>query len=106
VKRTRLASIDVGTTKICTIMADSGGASGLRILGVGIVPAEGMHKGMVVDVNIAKDSIRQSVLQAEHIAGYKLESATVGITGRHITSTNKSGAIASRARTRWYAPRT
>lgn len=93
-KRTRLASIDVGTTKICTIMADSGGASGLRILGVGIVPAEGMHKGMVVDVNIAKDSIRQSVLQAEHIAGYKLESATVGITGRHITSTNKSGAIA------------
>ncbi|MEK7354682.1 MAG: cell division protein FtsA, partial [Chloroflexota bacterium] len=53
-----------------------------------------MHKGMVVDVNIAKNSIRQSVYQAERIAGYKLESATVGITGRHITSTNRQGAIA------------
>ena len=93
-KRTRLAAIDVGTTKVCTIMADSGGISGLRILGVGITPSEGMHKGMVVDVNVAKDSIRQSVYQAERIAGYKLESATVGITGRHITSTNKQGAIA------------
>ena len=93
-KRTRLAAIDVGTTKVCTIMADSGGISGLRILGVGITPAEGMHKGMVVDVNVAKDSIRQSVYQAERIAGYKLESATVGITGRHITSINKQGAIA------------
>jgi len=93
-KRIRLGAIDVGTTKVCTIMADSGGVSGLRILGVGIMPAEGMHKGMVVDVNMAKNSIRQSVYQAERIAGYKLESATVGITGRHITSTNKQGAIA------------
>ena len=93
-KRIRLGAIDVGTTKVCTIMADSGGISGLRILGVGITPAEGMHKGMVVDVNVAKNSIRQSVYQAERIAGYKLESAAIGITGRHITSTNKQGAIA------------
>src|SRR3990172_6585275 len=93
-KRTRLAAIDVGTTKVCTIMADSGGVSELRILGVGITPAEGMHKGMVVDVNVAKNSIRQSVYQAERIAGYKLESATVGITGRHITSATRQGAIA------------
>ena len=93
-KRIMLGAIDVGTTKVCTIMADSGGVSGLRILGVGIMPAEGMHKGMVVDVNMAKNSIRQSVYQAERIAGYKLESATVGITGRHITSINKQGAIA------------
>src|SRR4030067_3615772 len=93
-KRIRLGAIDVGTTKVCTIMADSGGVSGLRILGVGIMPAEGMHKGMVVDVNMAKNSIRQSVYQAERIAGYKLESAAVGITGTHITSTNKQSAIA------------
>lgn len=93
-RRTRLAAIDVGTTKVCTIMADCAGAGGLRILGVGITPAEGMHKGMVVDVNIAKNSIRESVYQAERIAGYKLESATVGITGRHITSATKQGAIA------------
>lgn len=94
-KRTRLAAIDVGTTKVCTIMADtSDGISGLRILGVGIAPSSGMHKAMVVDVNDARDSIRRSVSQAEQIAGYKLESAIIGITGRHITSSTRQGAIA------------
>ncbi|MBI2849575.1 MAG: cell division protein FtsA [Chloroflexi bacterium] len=93
-RKTRLAAIDVGTTKVCTIMADSGGTSGLRILGVGIAPSEGMHKGMVVDVNVAKNSIRQSVALAERTAGYRLQSANVGITGRHITSANRQGAIA------------
>ena len=38
-KRTRIAGIDVGTTKICTIMADTDGNSAPRILGVGIVPS-------------------------------------------------------------------
>ncbi len=93
-KRIKYGAIDVGTTKICTIIADNGGASGLRILGVGITPSYGMHKGMVVDVNTARDSIRKSVRMAEQVAGFKMESANVGITGRHITSTNTQGAIA------------
>lgn len=93
-KKTRFAAIDVGTTKICTIMADSGGGGGIRTLGVGIAPSLGMHKGMVVDVNEARRSIRESVRKAEQIAGYRLESACIGITGRHITSTNNQGAVA------------
>jgi len=93
-KRTKFGAIDVGTTKVCTIMADSGGIDGLRILGVGIAPSQGIHKGLVVNVNEARESIRKSVRKAEQIAGYRLESACVGITGRHITSTNSQGAIA------------
>jgi cell division protein FtsA len=93
-KRTRIAGIDVGTTKICTIMADTDGNSAPRILGVGIVPSRGLQKGMVVNVNEAKESIRESVKKAEQSAGYKLESAFVGVTGRHITAVNNRGAIA------------
>ena len=93
-KRTRIAGIDVGTTKICTIMADTDGNSVPRILGVGIVPSRGLQKGMVVNVNEAKSSIRESVKKAEQSAGYKLESAFVGVTGRHITAVNNRGAIA------------
>ncbi len=93
-KRDRIGAIDVGTTKVCTIMADvtSGGAP--RILGVGVAPSQGMQKGLVVNVNEAKESIRQSVRQAEKTAGYKLESAYIGITGRHISSMNTRGVIA------------
>ncbi len=93
-KTTKLAAIDVGTTKVCTIMADTGGTAGLRILGVGITPSQGLHKGMVVNVNEAKESIRKSVHRAEQVAGYRLESACVGVTGRHISSMNAQGAIA------------
>ncbi len=93
-KRTKIAGIDVGTTKICTIMADSDGNSAPRILGVGIVPSRGLQKGMVVNVNEAKASIKESIKKAEQSAGFKLESAFVGVTGRHITAVNNRGAIA------------
>jgi cell division protein FtsA len=93
-KRTKIASIDVGTTKVCTIMADTEDGGFPRIIGVGIVPSQGLQKGMVVNFNEAKQSIRESVRKAEQIAGYRLESAYVGVTGRHISSVNNRGVIA------------
>ncbi|MFH1031393.1 MAG: cell division protein FtsA [Chloroflexota bacterium] len=93
-KRSRVAAIDVGTTKVCTIMADTDGATIPRILGVGIAPSRGLQKGLVVNVGEAKEAIRESVRKAEQSAGFKLESAYIGITGRHISSVNSRGAIA------------
>ncbi len=98
-KRTKIAAIDVGTTKVCTIMGDieSGEAESSaapRILGVGIAPSQGLQKGLVVNVNEARESIRESVKKAEQVAGYKLESAYIGVTGRHISSVNNRGVIA------------
>ena len=89
----RLAAIDVGTTKVCTIMGDADEA-GIRILGVGVVPSRGLQKGMVVNLNEARDAIKRSVTMAEQSAGYKIDSAVVSITGRHIHSANNRGVIA------------
>lgn len=93
-KRTKVAAIDVGTTKVCSIIADNDDKGGLRILGVGVVPSHGLQKGLVVNVNEAKESIRQSVREAEKGAGTRLESAYIGVTGRHISSVNSRGAVA------------
>jgi cell division protein FtsA len=92
-KKQRIGAIDVGTTKVCTIMADATDDGDLRVLGVGVVPSKGLHKGLVVNINEARDSIKRSVAVAEQMAGRKLESAYVGVTGRHITSINKSGTV-------------
>jgi cell division protein FtsA len=92
-KRNVVASIDVGTTKICTILADVSDGSP-RILGVGISPSRGLHKGLVVNINEARDSIRDSVRKAEQTGNYKVESAYVGVTGRHVTSINNHGVVA------------
>ena len=93
-KRTTLTSIDVGTTKICTTIADINEGGSLRITGVGVASSRGLHKGLVVNINEAKESIRESVRKAEQAAGSRIESAFIGVTGRHITSLNNRGVVA------------
>jgi len=89
-----ISAIDVGTTKICTITGtlDSGG--NIQVLGVGLVPSHGMHKGMVVNVEEARESVAESIRRAEQASGLKVESAYVGVTGRHVSSHNSHGVVA------------
>jgi cell division protein FtsA len=90
----KIAAIDVGTTKVCTIMGTLDSSTGLRVLGVGIAPSHGIEKALVANVTQAKESIRQSIRKAEMMAGYKLDSAYIGVTGKHISSVNNKGTIA------------
>jgi cell division protein FtsA len=90
----KIAAIDIGTTKVCTIMGVLDSTTGLRVLGVGIAPSRGIEKALVADTAKAKESIRESIRKAEVMAGHKLESAYIGVTGRHITSMNSKGTIA------------
>jgi len=93
-KRTTLASIDVGTTKVCTTIAEADGGDVIRVAGVGTTPSNGLHKGLVVNINDARESIRESVRKAEQTSGYRVDSAYVGVTGRHVSSLNNRGVVA------------
>lgn len=90
----KIAAVDIGTTKICTILGILDSDSGFRVLGIGIAPSCGIEKALVSDFDKARDSIRESVHKAELMAGFKLDSAYIGVTGRHITSINSKGNIA------------
>jgi len=92
-KHGAVTAIDVGTTKICTITANIEESGHLRIIGIGIAPSAGMHKGLVVNVKEAAQSIQSSVRKAELMCNRKIESAYIGVTGRHITSVNNRGAV-------------
>ncbi len=93
-KQTTLAAIDVGTTKVCTAIAEVNDGGDIRVTGVGITPSRGLHKGLVVNINDAKETIRESVRLAEQASNYEIESAYVGVTGRHISSLNNRGVVA------------
>ena len=93
-KKRTMVSIDVGTTKVCTTIADVNDGGALRVVGVGIAPSVGLHKGLVVNINEARESIRESVKKAEQSSNYKVESAYVGVTGRHVSSMNNKGVVA------------
>ncbi len=69
-----VAAIDVGTTKVCTILAEHHDG-GIRVVGVGITPSKGMHKGMVVNIGEAREAIYESVKKAEQACNFKVESA-------------------------------
>jgi cell division protein FtsA len=93
VERT-IVGIDVGTTKICTLVGEVGDDESLRIVGVGIVPARGVRKGVIVNVAEATQAIRLSVEKAERISGYDIERAHVSLAGAHVSSLNSRGVVA------------
>jgi cell division protein FtsA len=95
-KRKIISAIDVGTTKIATIIANVRAESNIEILGVGVVPSRGLHKGIVVNMGEAKQSIAASVREAQRASGIRIDSAYVGVTGRHISSFNNRGVVAIR----------
>jgi cell division protein FtsA len=86
-----IAAIDVGTTKICTLIGEVDEAAALRIIGVGVVPSRGMRKGMVVNAAQASQAIRESVERAERTSGYTVERALVGVGGQHISTFSSRG---------------
>jgi cell division protein FtsA len=89
-----LSAIDVGTTKVATIVANAKAEDDIEILGVGVVPSHGMHKGIVVNMDEAKQSIAASVKEAQKVSGVRIDSVYVGVTGRHVTSLNNRGVVA------------
>jgi cell division protein FtsA len=91
-----VVGIDVGTTKVCTLIAAVSPEDQLEIIGAGITPSRGMRRGVVVDVDDAVQAISASVQKAEQQSGYKIMSAFVGISGAHISSTNSHGVVAVR----------
>lgn len=88
------AAIDVGTTKVCTVVAEVTAAGDLRILGVGVGPSAGITKGMVDNIHAAIEAISSSVERAEHASGTRILSAHVGIAGPHVSSMNSRGIVA------------
>jgi cell division protein FtsA len=98
------ASIDIGTTKICTVVGEITSEEDTRILGVGVAPSEGLSRGMVENIRDATESIRVSVEKAERSSGTRILSAHVGIAGTHIGCLNNRGIVAIPDRSRPIMP--
>lgn len=88
-----IVGLDIGTTKIATVVGTVNDRGRLEILGVGVHPSRGLKKAVVVDVEDTTDSIRQSVEKAQRMAGTEIRSVHAGITGEHISSLNSRGVV-------------
>lgn len=89
-----IVGIDVGTTKVCTVVAQLRAEGRINILGVGLTPSKGLDKGIVVNIDDAINAIAASIEKAERLSGYRIGTAFVGVAGRHIASLNSRGVVA------------
>lgn len=90
-----ISAIDIGTTKITTLIATlSEDREKISIVGVANEPAKGLRKSQIVDIDEAIESITQSVEAAERMAGYSISSCLASISGSHIESLNSKGVVA------------
>ena len=87
-----LVAIDVGTTKVCTMVGMEGPTGNLQVLGVGLQPSQGLRKGAVVNVPETRLAVRASVEEAERQAGIRITSVFAGVTGSHIACENTQTA--------------
>lgn len=93
--RNVLAGLDVGTSKVCALIAEAAEGS-IAVLGHGVVPCSGLRKGVVVNIEATVEAIRAAVAEAEKAAGTRMGAAVVGVAGAHIRGLNSHGIVAVR----------
>ncbi|MFH0749799.1 MAG: cell division protein FtsA [Candidatus Gottesmanbacteria bacterium] len=89
-----LAGIDIGTSKITTVISSVSEEQELRVVGVSTVPSKGLRKGQIVNIEEATSAISQSLDSAERMAGVSVASAFILTGGNHIASLNSHGVVA------------
>jgi cell division protein FtsA len=96
-KEDLIVGLDIGTTKVCVIVAAPTGDS-IDIIGIGTHPSRGLRKGVVVDIDATVHSIKQAVEEAELMADCEISSVYAGIAGSHIRAFNSHGVVAVKDR--------
>jgi cell division protein FtsA len=88
-----VVGLDIGTTKVCAVVAEVEGDS-ITILGVGTVLCRGLRKGIVANIDWTVRSIKDAIESAQTMAGVEIRTIYAGIGGSHVRSSNSDGVAA------------
>lgn len=88
-----VVGLDIGTTKVCAVVASVDEMQKINILGVGKAPSDGLNRGVVVNIEKTVNAIRTAIEQAQLASGIEVKSVNVGIAGDHIRSMRSKGVI-------------
>jgi cell division protein FtsA len=91
-----IVGLDIGTTKICAIVAVRREDGPVEVIGLGTHPSRGLRKGVVVNIESTVESVKQAIEEAELMAGVEIHTVYTGIAGGHIKGFNSRGVIAVR----------
>ena len=86
-------AIDIGSTKVCAIIATISDDDSISVIGAGTSKAQGLRKGSITNIEQASKSIKTAVSDAQRVAGTSIKSAIVSISGAYTKSLNSSGIV-------------
>lgn len=92
--RSVITGLDVGTTKVCAVIAEVTPMGSLDVIGIGTGPSRGLRKGVVVNIDSTVEAIKKAVGEAEQMAGVEIGSVYAGVSGGHIRGINSRGVVA------------
>jgi cell division protein FtsA len=88
-----IVGLDIGTSKIVTIVAELLPEGTLKVIGLGQHISRGLKKGVVINIDSTMQSIQRSLEEAELMADCKIKAVYTGIAGNHIKSLNSHGMV-------------
>ncbi len=95
-QRDLIVGLDIGTSKIVSVVAEIDAEGHLAVLGLGSHQFEdskdrGLKKGVVVSIEATVDAISRAIQEVELMAGCKVKEVYTGIAGAHIKSKDSNG---------------
>ncbi len=100
-----VVGLDIGTTKVCAVVAAVDDLDRINILGFGRAESDGLNRGVVVNIDRTVAAVREAVSEAERGAGVQVKSVVVGIAGDHVQSFQSRGVITISNRDNEVTPR-
>jgi len=88
-----ILAVDIGSTKICAIIAQINDDDSIQIIGAGTTKAQGLKKGSITNIELASKSIKTAVADAKRVAGSDIKNAVVSISGAYTKSLNSNGIV-------------
>lgn len=88
-----VVGLDIGTTKVCAVVATTDEMNRVNILGVGVAPSDGLNRGVVVNIDKTVLAVQEAVSEAERMAGIEVRNVIVGIAGDHVQSFQSRGVV-------------
>ncbi len=89
-----ITALDVGSSKVCAVIASVEEDNMSQVIGVASQPSAGIKKGVVVNIDDAINTIASTLEAAERMAGITVPSVYLSVSGKHITSINNKGVVA------------
>lgn len=89
----RIVGLDIGACFIRTVIAEIDSDENIEIIGVSKVPSQGVRNGVIVNIDLARDAVRESIEAAEQAAGIDVEDVYISIGGPQVDSLSSRGLV-------------